>query len=92
MNEGHGFSRAASRLVLEGFSPLYDIVGVVKVFFVCFWGKQLLRWWERGQGRRFLAFILTLDPVPTTARMEMGTKLRRFSELRSITGKTVLHC
>jgi hypothetical protein len=22
----------------------------------------------------------------------VGTKLRRFSELRSITGKTVLHC
>jgi hypothetical protein len=59
------------------FSPLYDIVGVVKVFFVCFWGKQLLRWWERGQGRRFLAFILTLEAAPHAHKPGPGTKLRR---------------
>jgi hypothetical protein len=30
----------------------------------------------RGQGRRFLAFISTLDPVPTTSTIELGTKIR----------------
>jgi hypothetical protein len=30
---------------------------------------------ERGQGRRFLAFILTLDAAPHAGKLEPGTKL-----------------
>jgi hypothetical protein len=36
-------------------------------------------WWSgRCQGRRFLAFILTLDIVPATWTIDPGTKLRCF--------------
>src|ERR1700739_1072141 len=44
-------------------------------------------WSERGQGRRFSAFISTLDPVPTTppeSSWEQSSDV--FSELCSLSG------
>jgi hypothetical protein len=43
-------------------------------------------WWPgRSQGRRTLAFILTLDTVPATFTIRLRTNRRTFfSEIRSI--------
>src|SRR5512146_2968989 len=48
-------------------------------------------WWPgRGQGRRILAFILTLDAVPATTTIGLERRSEFFSELRSIVWKNCL--
>jgi hypothetical protein len=63
----------------------------VKVFF-CTGDRESLVWSGRGQGRRFLAFISTLDPVPTTATIAQGTKLQMFFLSFVPWLETVLRC
>jgi len=45
------------------------------------------RWSGRCQGRRTLALISTLDTVPATSTIEVGSNLGRISEIRTIAGK-----
>ena len=53
--------------------------------------SELLWWPERCQGRRTLAFILTLDTAAASFTIEPGTNRRTFfSEIRSIVGKNRL--
>ena len=73
---GHDLSRAVSSFKINtGFSPLYDSVVLCQAPFSGPWRKKPLLWPGRGQGRRSLAFILTLDAAPATATIDLGTKV-----------------
>ena len=61
---------------------MYDIVGFVKAFFGSLSCSRAhttaFAWRSRGQGRRSLAFILTLDAGPATPRIEDGKEAQMF--------------
>ncbi len=78
------FVRSVSSTIGLQWSPMYDKVGLCQGKFLLQGRKGTSAWWGWGQGRRTLAFILTLDAGPTTPILALGTKLRFFSELRSI--------
>ena len=59
--------------------PMYDSVGVVNTLFNRISGKERKEsiWCgERSQGRRFLAFISTLDTGLHTLTIDPGTQIR----------------
>ena len=69
--------------LLAPLYPMYDNVG-------CCQAHKSVGVGKLGQGRRSLAFISTLDPAsPRAPTIELGTKRRAFSELRSIVEKIV---
>jgi hypothetical protein len=58
--------------------PMYDSLSFCQGLEPRIGRTKIPGWSGWGQGRRSLAFILTLDPVPATATIDLGTKLRCF--------------